>query len=263
MTFHPATAPMILLLLLTASLSATGADHPDQKRSLPDLVVTKARTDHECRLIVTVSNNGQGMLDLSYWNKKPTVDLTIERNNKFWSAADLKTIDPGQQLVHPGSSVEYRTALIAPPQRPENIALVIDRKNQVQESNEQNNRQNYAMVCTLPDLVISRIYLNQSCELMVEVKNAGNGELQSSAYDKDGPMLTIKHNAKTREAKTLLVLDPHQALKSPGGTLLYRSNLKPGQQPEKIQALIDQKQLVRETDEKNNVRSVTLACPST
>ncbi len=123
-------------------------EYPDEPKELPDLVITNTRTDNKCHLIVTVSNHGKGMLELAPWEDRINVNLVIERNNKAWAAINLKTLDPMQQLVHPGGQIEYRTKLVAPAQRPENIALVIDRKNQIRESNEQNNRQNMALSCT-------------------------------------------------------------------------------------------------------------------
>ena len=236
--------------------------YPGRRSELPDLVVTNTRTDSYCHLIVTITNKGKGMLDLSAWEKNSGIDVAIERNNRFWGAAGLQVIDPIQRLVHPGGFAHYKTNLKAPVQGAENIALVIDRKNRIRESNKQNNRQNYSMSCALPDLTITRVYLNDSCQVSAELKNTGNAKLLPDAYDLKGPTVMIKRNGRTWGGQALILVDPQRKLRQPGATVTFTSQLRIGQQPEKIQVLIDQENKVREKNDKNNFRNAELRCES-
>ena len=235
-------------------------DYPGQPNNLPDLVITNTRTDAQCHLIFTLSNKGNGSVDLSAWDKNADIDVAIERNNHLWGATSIKVIDPIQRLVHPGGFAHYRTNLVAPDHGTENIALVVDRKNRIRESNEQNNRQNYALSCALPDLVISKLYLDDSCHVVAEVKNAGNGKLLPEAFAMDGPSVFINRNGQDWGGQALKLVDPQQQVSNPGGSVRFVSNLKLGAQAEKIQVLVNKENKVREKNDNNNFRNAELKC---
>lgn len=235
-------------------------DFPGKPKPLPDLVITNTRTDSDCRLMFTVTNKGKGMVDLTSWDKNAMIDVAIERNNKFWGAAAIRVIDPIQRLAHPGGFAHYRTTLKAPIGGSENIALVIDRNNRLKESNEQNNRQNYSLSCAMPDLTITRLTVNNQCEVIAHIKNSGDARLLPSAYDIKGPTVFINRNGRGWGGKALVLVDPQKALSRPGGTVVYKSGLKLGTNPEKIQVLVDKENKVKEKNDNNNFRNAELSC---
>ncbi|MDX1696543.1 MAG: CARDB domain-containing protein, partial [Ketobacteraceae bacterium] len=224
------------------------------------LVITDAVTDHECYLLVTLSNRGNGMVDPDIWKNTDQPEVAIERNKKFWSTRTLGVIDPMQILVHPGGHIQYRTSLKAAAQGTENIALVVDRKNRIRESNEQNNRQSYSLSCALPDLVINRLYLDEHCTVTAEIRNTGDAEILAAAYEPNGPDIMLKRNGKTWGAWPLRQIDPQQALQQPGAKITFSTKLKPGSQPEKFQLILDQENRLLEKDEKNNSHNAEFAC---
>src|SRR5512139_429922 len=80
-----------------------------------------------------------------------------------------------------------------------------------------------------PDLVIDKIYLNNTGNIVVEIRNAGPGPLPDTAYrstESFAACFVIMIGVQFVDYATLWAADPNRALKNPGGTITYVSPIK-------------------------------------
>jgi hypothetical protein len=127
----------------------------------------------------------------------------------------------------------------------------------------------FRVVCTgmavdLPDLIIDEVVLDDQCRVVVKAKNVGPGTVFDEVWTDhkpDSAGINLYVDNKAWGGETIWLLDPQRTLRNPGGTAIYRSNLTvTGTQT--VKAKIDQTRQVKETDETNNERTVTLTCKS-
>src|SRR5512135_2569297 len=77
-----------------------------------------------------------------------------------------------------------------------------------------------------PDLVVDKITLNPSGNIVVEIRNAGPGPLPDTAYrstESFAACFVIMIGVQFVDYATLWAADPNRALKNPGGTITYVS----------------------------------------
>ena len=113
-----------------------------------------------------------------------------------------------------------------------------------------------------PDLVIDRIYLNRRCNVVVRVKNNGQGSIADSVWTKhypESPSVYLKVNGKGWGGATIWKFDSRRRLQKPGGTAIYKSNLKVAQSA-RITATIDHTRQIAESNERNNRKTQNLKC---
>ncbi len=80
-----------------------------------------------------------------------------------------------------------------------------------------------------PDLVVDKITLNPSGNIVVEIRNAGPGPLPDSAWrstESYAACFVIMIGVQFVDYATLWAADPNRALKNPGGTITYVSPIK-------------------------------------
>ncbi|MCF6173264.1 MAG: hypothetical protein L3J44_05710, partial [Campylobacteraceae bacterium] len=97
----------------------------------------------------------------------------------------------------------------------------------------------------LPDVIVSRIYLDKNCNVMVKVKNAGKGAVPIAVWKKHKPnssSIYIKRYGKNWGGSTIWKFDKSQRLLKPGGSTMYKSNLKV-KGTQKITAIIDKRRV--------------------
>ena len=111
-----------------------------------------------------------------------------------------------------------------------------------------------------PDLVIDKIYLNNTGNIVVEIRNAGPGPLPDTAYrstESFAACFVIMIGVQFVDYATLWAADPNRALKNPGGTITYTSPVKI-QEPTAVRVWMDITEQVEEANEGNNIKQVLL-----
>jgi hypothetical protein len=111
-----------------------------------------------------------------------------------------------------------------------------------------------------PDLVLDRIYLNPSGNIVVEIRNAGPGPLPDSAWvstESYAACFVIMIGVQFVDYATLWAADPDRALKNPGGTITYTSPIKI-QEPTAVRVWLDITEQIEEANEGNNIKQVLL-----
>jgi len=111
-----------------------------------------------------------------------------------------------------------------------------------------------------PDLVLDKITLNPSGNIVVEIRNAGPGPMPDSAWkstESFAACFVIMIGVQFVDYATLWAADPNRALKNPGGTITYVSPIKI-QEPTAVRVWMDITEQVAEANEGNNIKQVLL-----
>jgi hypothetical protein len=111
-----------------------------------------------------------------------------------------------------------------------------------------------------PDLVVDRITLNPSGNIVVEIRNAGPGPLPDSAWkstESYAACFVIMIGVQFVDYATLWAADPNRELKNPGGTVTYTSPIRI-QEPTTVRVWMDITEQVEEANESNNIKAVLL-----
>ncbi len=111
-----------------------------------------------------------------------------------------------------------------------------------------------------PDLVVDKITLNPSGNIVVEIRNAGPGPLPDTAYrstESFAACFVIMIGVQFVDYATLWAADPNRALKNPGGTITYVSPIII-QEPTAVRVWVDITEQVEEANEGNNIKQVLL-----
>ena len=111
-----------------------------------------------------------------------------------------------------------------------------------------------------PDLVVDKIALNPSGNIVVVIRNAGPGPLPESAYrstESFAACFVIMIGVEFVDYATLWAADPDRALKNPGGSVTYESTIRITQ-PTAVRVWMDITEQVEEANEGNNIKQVLL-----
>jgi hypothetical protein len=114
----------------------------------------------------------------------------------------------------------------------------------------------------LPDLVIEKIFVDQSCNVAVVVKNLGPGNVPDAVWTVHTPKsagVYLYRNGTGWGGASIWKFDPAKALQTPGGTATYFSNLKVTGAVG-IKAVVDLWNVVKEANETNNSLETKLTC---
>lgn len=217
---HVARVPVALLLLLTAIVAPyrTATAQP-----LPDLVVSQVEIDSECRLQITVTNQGAGPLQASAYQAPGGASVAFFKDGVSFGGWGLETIDPQRVLANPGGTVTWlRPApkLVGTAQ----IRVMADaHRNVVAESDETNNSLTRSFSCTptLPDLRISQISFTSDCRAVIHLDNAGDADLPDNVFRNEGAYVQRYLDGELTGRIMLGPIDPNRALQPPGGSLQW------------------------------------------
>ena len=111
---------------------------PTQALSLakPDLAITKLAVDSNCRIVVTVVNNGPGALPDSVWTVKTpassSVYITVA--GKGWGGGTIWSFDSAQNLKKAGGGATYVSSYVV--QGSVSVQATVDPTAQVAQTNE-------------------------------------------------------------------------------------------------------------------------------
>jgi hypothetical protein len=111
-----------------------------------------------------------------------------------------------------------------------------------------------------PDLVVDKIYLNPSGNIVVEIRNAGPGPMPDVAWrstESFAACFVIMIGVQFVDYATFWAADPDRALKNPGGSITYTSPIKI-QEPTTVRVWLDITEQIEESNESNNIKSATL-----
>lgn len=207
-------------LLLVMSLLGFG---PALAASLPDLVVTDIAIDGDCRLSVTVANQGAGTLPATAYQEPGGATIDFQKDGANFGGWGLSTIDPQRVLANPGGSVTWH--------RPEpklvgtaEIRVTADAfRNVVAESNENNNSLARTFSCTptLPDLRVSQINFTSDCRAVFQLENVGDEALPERVFRNEGVYLQRYLDGEMTGRIMLSQVDPNHAVQSPGGSVQW------------------------------------------
>ncbi len=114
----------------------------------------------------------------------------------------------------------------------------------------------------LPDLAVKSITFVRRCTVGIVLQNSGPGEIPDSVWEtKDGEKakLTIYLFDKKWSEKPIVEVDPERKLQKPGGKLIYIPGLRIRRKG-RIRVVADSFNFIKETNEKNNSKEVTLYC---
>jgi hypothetical protein len=109
-----------------------------------------------------------------------------------------------------------------------------------------------------PDLVVDKIFLNPSGNIVVEIRNAGPGPLPDKAWvstESYAACFVIMIGVQFIDYATFWAADPNRILRNPGGTLTYTSPIKI-QEPTAIRVWIDPTEQIDEASKANNMKTV-------
>lgn len=108
----------------------------------------------------------------------------------------------------------------------------------------------------LPDLIVEKIWLDDSCQINVRVKNNGNAAIPDVEYSK--AVMRIASGKLFKDfpytdalATGQTVVDPGGALKAPGGSVEFNTGVKINRSL-KVSVFVDPRRSIQESNEGNN-----------
>jgi hypothetical protein len=111
-----------------------------------------------------------------------------------------------------------------------------------------------------PDLVVDKIYLNPSGNIVVEIRNAGPGPLPDKAWvstESFAACFVIMMGVQFVDYATLWAADPNRVLKNPGGSITYTSPIRISE-PTSVRVWLDPTEQIEEASKANNSKTVLL-----
>jgi subtilase family serine protease len=114
----------------------------------------------------------------------------------------------------------------------------------------------------LPDLTISDVFLNEKCQVVVQVKNLGPGSVPDEVWTVHSPEsagVYIQRNGRAWGGDAIWGFDPGKSLQPPGGTVTYTSRLTISGTVT-VTVTVDRTNQVKEANERNNGRKIELTC---
>jgi hypothetical protein len=111
-----------------------------------------------------------------------------------------------------------------------------------------------------PDLVVDKIYLNPSGNIVVEIRNAGPGPMPDKTWvstESYAACFVIMIGVQFVDYATLWAADPNRVLQNPGGSITYTSPIRISE-PTSIRVWLDPTEQIEEASKANNSKTVLL-----
>jgi hypothetical protein len=210
-------------------------------------------------LYFTVANRGNGDLPRDW---EAAASVTIDGSQMDSVLLTQPTSRTAGGLEKAGGSSLFLTAYDL--EQIVRVDIALDYTDQIGESNEENNVDNniYVAPCSLPDLVVDEVSLDENCFLTFKLRNAGVGEILKKAWAyefMDACAVSIYLEDKQWACIPLISLDPSHLLERAGGAMTFKSELKIT--PKALVTVIaDSTETINESEEQNNKAAATLAC---
>lgn len=252
------------------------------RRTHPDLVVDNVTLDDNNNLEVHIKNIG-AIINGGYWRLKgeKAVTLIVDIEGRKYGAT-LPIFDPEKKLRKRDQLVSYTFDTIKINNETE-VKVTIDENNIMIEKNKDNNEKVIKIAGTgqagnfkieplkiplntsfeiensntKPDLIVQAISLNDQNEIIIELKNSGEGNIDQNLWDESNIILHLKKDGMSWANIYKSSFDPNNELINPGGSVSFNTGFKLNQNST-IKASIDYSDIIDEADENNNVMEVSL-----
>jgi hypothetical protein len=228
------------------------------QEGLPDLVLDDVGCQ-EGNLVFSVKNKGNGSLPED-WTALASVSIDgVVQQDIFLKDATSET-EGG--VAEPDGSSFYLTAF--PVEQIIRVDVALDYPDDIREADEDNNIVNniYVAPCSLPDLIVENLSLDENCKLRIHLKNQGEGDVPDIAWAyefMDNCGVTIYKGDQAWACVPFISMDPSHALEPAGGTVAYTSDLEI-QDETVVTVVVDSTGTVNESDERNNKWIQPLSC---
>lgn len=250
----------------------------------PDLAVQDIALDQDNRLVVTIMNQGPGLLHEVRYNRtgERVIRLEVEVNGKKALSVPLAEVDPKYALKYKGTPVAYRTEIQL--SEPARVLAVIDSDDVVAEPDEKNNRKRESLTpretsaasaepgkrvkrgsesttgsgsgsvqadSGMPDLAVADIFLDNRRRVAVRVENRGAG-IAPELYRANPPVqIRLFMNGRSWAYVPLASLDPTGALRQAGGNAVWTGD-QALREAADIRVVLDEENRLAESNEENN-----------
>ena len=238
--------------------------------ALPDLVPADISIGDGCRIVVTLRNNGPGIVPDAGFSLSPPGSSGVQMYNDGapWGGIVLGGLDPTHLLQPAGGTVSYKwfPGLALPPGT-HVVKLDVDNNNSIAENNELNNSLEKKLTCqpSLPDLVPVDLVLDADCRIDVTIRNNGPAIVPDAGYSLSPPGssgVQMYNDGAPFGGIVLGGFDSSHASQPVGGTATYKwfssLPLPPGSHTVKVD--VDNNNSIAETNEANNSLTKTLTC---
>jgi hypothetical protein len=255
----------VVLLLSPAVFAQT----LDRRQFLPDLVPLDVNLGDGCRIIVTLRNNGPGIVPPAGYSLSPPGSSGVQMYNDGapWGGIVLGGLDPSHLTQPVGGTVSYAwfPGLALPPGT-HVVKVDVDNNNAIAESNELNNSLIKRLTCQpqLPDLQPIDLNLDADCKIDVTIRNNGPAIVPDAGYSLTPPGssgVQMYSDGTPWGGIVLGFLDPSHVSQPVGGTVTYKFSslpIPPGIHLVKLD--VDNNNTIVESNEANNSLSKTLNC---
>ena len=264
-------------VLLVPALCATAAL---AQQPLPDLVPVDLTVDRDCRIVVTIRNNGPAIVPNAGYSLTPPGSSGVQMYNDGapFGGIVLGALDPAPHATQPTGGTKTYTwfASLPLPAGTHSVKVVVDNNNAIAETNESNNSLTRRLTCQkpLPDLVPTNISLrptgirtNTPCAIVVTIKNQGTASVPDAAYVPGASTVQMYKDGAPWGGNSLSGVDPAKAVQPAGGSVDYlwfggttTPNLlvPPGQHVMRV--VVDNTNTIVESNETNNTLTQTVTC---
>jgi hypothetical protein len=234
---------------------------------LPDLVATNIGLGGDCTILVTVANNGPGIVPSSGY-VGPATSIGMYMDGSPWGGVALGAMDLAHLSQPVGGTVTWAWFPGLPlPAGTHNVTLQVDKDNSVAETNEMNNVTTRALTCQppAPDLVPVSLTVNAQCQLVVTLRNTGTGSIPDANFAMTGlnsSSIQMYIDGQPNSGLSLGALDLAKAVQNPGGTVTYNwfPNVKINGGPHTVTVAADNNNAIAELNEANNALTQTMSC---
>jgi hypothetical protein len=239
----------------------------------PDLQPTDITLDPQCRVLVTLRNNGPSPVpDSEYAHDAANAGVQLYKDGAGWGGVILGGADPAKATQPAGGTVvsTWWTAAANLTLTPGTYVMKVDvdNANHLAEANEANNSLTKTVTC-LPDLQPVDITLDPQCRILLTLRNNGPSDVPDSEY------AHVAGNAGIQMYKDgagwggviLGGADPTKATKPAGGTVVSTwwtgaANLALPFGTHVLKVDVDNNNHLTEANEGNNSLTKTLVCQS-
>ncbi len=182
-----------------------------------DLAVTNLAVDSECRVVVTLKNNGPDALPMTAYDQFQGPSVAFRKNGSAFGGWRLVAVDPGHKLKQPGGTVTWTRGELKF-QGSANVSATIQ-SNLQGDTDSSNNTMSRSLSCspTLPDLAITGISFTRDCRAVVTISNLGKAPVPNTAFASGGAYLQRYLDNIPGGSVFLSQVDPGKSSRAPGG----------------------------------------------
>ncbi len=183
-----------------------------------DLAVTNLSVDNECRVVVTLKNNGPDELPMTAYDQFQGPSVAFKKNGAPFGGWRLVSVDSARALKRPGGTVTWTRGELKF-QGSASVSATIQ-SNLQGDTNAGNNSMTRTLSCTpsLPDLAITGISFTRDCRAVVTIRNLGKAPVPNPAFVGGGAYLQRYLDNVPGGSVFLSQVDPGKSSQPPGGT---------------------------------------------